>query len=64
MSAILMPQLLRCIACEHEWRERLIYNVAISVWAAHVKNLHCPSCGANWRRLAFKAEASPEVGAA
>ena len=56
MKARLVPQLMLCQGCENEWREPILYDVSISVWSEFVKNLRCPNCGADWRRLSFKAE--------
>lgn len=58
--AVLIVQSLRCMQCEHEWREKIIGNVPVNVWTAHVKSLRCPNCGAVWNRLAFREAQEPE----
>ena len=62
MAAILADQLLLCLACKHEWTEKIIYNVGVAVWVAHVRSLACPVCGANSERLAFKTPEPPGDG--
>ena len=58
--AVLTAQPLRCMECEHRWSEKIIANVPVRAWTAHVKSLHCPSCGAVWNRLAFQRQEEPE----
>jgi Bacterial RNA polymerase, alpha chain C terminal domain len=53
-GAVLAEQDMVCQHCGHQWPERLIYNVRVSVWSAHVQTLTCPKCCAGWEHLAFR----------
>lgn len=47
--------------CGHKWKIKLIANVAVKVWVAHVKSQYCPACGANYHKIAFVTQPSNEV---
>lgn len=44
-----------CLACDHKWMQETLQQVLIPVWIAHTKTLHCPHCGAGWKKLAWRA---------
>lgn len=52
---------LLCDFCHHEWEGEILQSVAVTAWVAHVKSIHCPKCGANWKRIRFKAYGTQEA---
>jgi hypothetical protein len=49
-----------CLKCQHWWRAELPVECAIQVWAAAVKTLRCPKCGAGPRKIGFGRSNVPE----
>jgi Zn finger protein HypA/HybF involved in hydrogenase expression len=42
---------MQCLDCDHSWDQQMLQMAPVSVVVAHWKSLHCPSCGANAKRL-------------
>jgi hypothetical protein len=47
------PQPLHCSKCDHLWTGETLAHVAIDVWLAHIKSIHCPNCAVGWRKIGF-----------
>lgn len=39
--------------CGHVFLAETLTHVAIDVWVAHMRSLHCPECGAGYKSLSF-----------
>lgn len=50
---------MKCIACNHTWTQECLQDVAIPIWTAHIKTIHCPKCNAPWKKLAFVIQPEP-----
>lgn len=44
---------LYCRKCRFLWTGYLLTNVAVEVWVAHARAMHCPDCGADWDQLSL-----------
>ena len=42
-----------CLACKHEWLAETVIEAPVEVWAASVKAIRCPACGATSNKVAF-----------
>lgn len=42
---------LHCRACDKNFMQEMLENVAIAVWATHVKSIRCPHCGVNFKKV-------------
>jgi hypothetical protein len=45
------PLPLRCKVCGHEWQDWQPSDVPINTWLAHIKNMHCRQCSADYKAL-------------
>jgi len=45
-----------CKACGHWWDDWQPCMVPVATWAAHIKTLHCPACGANRRKVMLRTK--------
>lgn len=47
------PTPVHCIACKHEWLAETVTEAPVEIWAASVKAIRCPTCGATAKNVAF-----------
>lgn len=45
-----------CRVCHAHFNLEVLQDVLIKVWAAQIKSLHCPKCGAGWKKLSFVSD--------
>lgn len=44
---------LYCKKCDAIWDQDTLCHVPIPVWLCHIKTIHCPRCGADWKQISF-----------
>lgn len=49
----IQTQSLHCVSCQHEWLGEMLVEADVRAVTALMKTVYCPSCGADWKKVAF-----------